>query len=47
MQTGQKGKEGVVMPADVVSQTLDKYKEAFEKLVGMTWNMALEQKRAT
>ncbi|KAK5001487.1 hypothetical protein LTR28_012585, partial [Elasticomyces elasticus] len=32
-----KGKEGVEMPEEVVRRTGDGYKEAFEKLVGKSW----------
>ena len=34
---GLKGKEGVVMPDEVVSKTSEKYQEAFEQLTGKKW----------
>ncbi len=33
-----KGKQGVEMPEEVVRKTQEKYKEAFEKLVGRPWS---------
>ena len=38
---GLKGKEGVVMPDDVVSKTSEKYQEAFEQLTGKKWEEPL------
>ncbi|KAK5692123.1 Bifunctional purine biosynthetic protein ade1 [Elasticomyces elasticus] len=35
--TGNKGKEGVRMPDEVVKATTEKYTEAFEKLTGKKW----------
>jgi phosphoribosylaminoimidazole-succinocarboxamide synthase len=35
---GLKGKEGVVVPEDVVKRTAEKYKEAFEKITGEKWS---------
>ncbi|KAK5732029.1 Bifunctional purine biosynthetic protein ade1 [Elasticomyces elasticus] len=35
--TGNKGKEGVRMPDDVVKATTEKYTEAYEKLTGRKW----------
>ncbi|KAK4892917.1 Bifunctional purine biosynthetic protein ade1 [Elasticomyces elasticus] len=35
--TGNKGKEGVRMPDEVVKATTEKYTEAFEKLTGRKW----------
>ena len=34
---GLKGKEGVEIPADVVQNTWDRYKDAYERLVGKKW----------
>ncbi|MCJ1393955.1 Bifunctional purine biosynthetic protein ade1 [Xylographa bjoerkii] len=34
---GHKGKQGVEMPEDVMNKTAEKYREAFERLVGKTW----------
>ncbi|KAM3068285.1 Bifunctional purine biosynthetic protein ade1 [Clarireedia jacksonii] len=39
---GLKGKEGVTMPDDIVAQTAQKYREAFEKLTGRKWEDALK-----
>ncbi|MCJ1400304.1 Bifunctional purine biosynthetic protein ade1 [Xylographa trunciseda] len=35
---GLKGLQGVEMPEDVMSKTAEKYKEAFERLVGKSWS---------
>ena len=35
---GLKGKEGVEIPADVVQSTWDRYKDAYERLVGKKWD---------
>lgn len=32
-----KGKENVELPADIVSMSADRYKEAYEMLVGKSW----------
>lgn len=32
--SGLKGKEGVELPADIVDKSVDRYKEAYEMLVG-------------
>lgn len=37
VQSGQKGKEGVEMPEEVIRETHDKYKEAYQLLVGEQW----------
>lgn len=37
VQSGLKGKEGVELPEEVVRDTLDKYKEAYQLLVGEPW----------
>jgi phosphoribosylaminoimidazole-succinocarboxamide synthase len=34
---GLKGKQGVRMPEEVVKNTAEKYREAFEKLTGQKW----------
>ncbi|MCJ1431846.1 Bifunctional purine biosynthetic protein ade1 [Xylographa pallens] len=34
---GLKGKQGVEMPEDVMNKTAEKYREAFERLVGKKW----------
>ncbi len=39
---GLQGKEGVELPADVVKETGRRYREAFERLVGKTF----EQRRS-
>ncbi|EKD15792.1 uncharacterized protein L3040_003152 [Drepanopeziza brunnea f. sp. 'multigermtubi'] len=39
---GLKGKPSVVMPEDIVKNTADKYREAFEKLTGKKWLEAIE-----
>jgi len=36
-RNGLKGKEEVEMPSDVVSNTLDRYKEAYQTLSGKRW----------
>lgn len=36
--SGFKGKEGVEMPDDVVTETSKKYREAYEKLTGRRWS---------
>ncbi|KAL8722958.1 MAG: hypothetical protein Q9225_000650 [Loekoesia sp. 1 TL-2023] len=38
---GLKGKGGVKMPNEIVARTEEKYREAFEKLTGRTWNELL------
>lgn len=38
---GLKGKQGVRMPENVVAETAEKYREAFEKLTGKKWSEAL------
>ncbi|KAI9641062.1 Bifunctional purine biosynthetic protein ade1 [Ciborinia camelliae] len=40
---GLKGKQGVAMPEDIMSQTAEKYREAFEKLTGRKWEDALKE----
>lgn len=40
---GLKGKQGVRMPENVVVETAEKYREAFEKLTGKKWSEALEE----
>jgi len=35
---GLKGKEGVVMPEEVVKETAGKYREAYERLTGKQWH---------
>ncbi|KAK5111894.1 Bifunctional purine biosynthetic protein ade1 [Meristemomyces frigidus] len=35
--TGNKGKEGVAMPEEIVKATSEKYAEAYEKLTGKKW----------
>ncbi|TKA62666.1 hypothetical protein B0A55_10060 [Friedmanniomyces simplex] len=35
--TGNKGREGVALPEDIVKRTTEKYTEAYEKLTGKTW----------
>lgn len=37
LRNGLKGKEGVEMPPDVVANTLDRYKEAYQTLTGKRW----------
>jgi phosphoribosylaminoimidazole-succinocarboxamide synthase len=39
---GLKGKQGVRMPEEVVRETAEKYREAFEMLTGRKWSDALE-----
>lgn len=34
---GLKGKEGIEVPADVVNDTVEKYREAFERVTGQKW----------
>ena len=46
-KTGLKGKPDVKMPEDVVSGTAEKYKEAFEKLTGKSWEEALKGATST
>lgn len=41
-----KGKQGVRIPSDVVSGTVEKYREAFELLTGRKWEDALKGKNA-
>ena len=36
--SGFKGKEGVEMSEDVVTETANKYREAYEKLTGKQWS---------
>ncbi|KAJ8058372.1 hypothetical protein OCU04_012564 [Sclerotinia nivalis] len=40
---GLKGKQGVAMPDEIMSQTAQKYREAFEKLTGRKWEDALKE----
>jgi phosphoribosylaminoimidazole-succinocarboxamide synthase len=40
---GLKGKEGVSMPDDVVKGTAKRYQEAFEKLTGEQWDVAVRE----
>ncbi|APA07263.1 hypothetical protein sscle_02g020330 [Sclerotinia sclerotiorum 1980 UF-70] len=40
---GLKGKQGVAMPDEIISQTAEKYREAFEKLTGRKWEDALKE----
>lgn len=35
--TGNKNKEGVIVPENVVQETASKYREAYEKLTGSSW----------
>ena len=42
---GLKGKDGVSMPNDVVQNTEEKYGEAFERLVGKSWEEVLANRR--
>jgi phosphoribosylaminoimidazole-succinocarboxamide synthase len=42
VKEGLKGEEGVRMPEDVVKETAKKYREAFEKLTGGSWEDALK-----
>lgn len=42
VKTGNKGKEGVSMPEDIMLETAEKYREAFEKLTGKKWLDALK-----
>ncbi|KAI9719995.1 MAG: hypothetical protein M1812_003120 [Candelaria pacifica] len=42
VKTGQKGKEGVEMPEDIVNATSKRYQEAYEKLVGKKWDPAID-----
>ena len=37
-ESGFKGNEGVEMPEDVVTETANKYREAYEKLTGKQWS---------
>ncbi|MCJ1317404.1 Bifunctional purine biosynthetic protein ade1 [Xylographa vitiligo] len=37
---GLKGKQGVEMPGAVMSKTAEKYREAFERLVGKKWGLS-------
>ncbi|KAF2456796.1 putative phosphoribosylaminoimidazole-succinocarboxamide synthase [Lineolata rhizophorae] len=39
---GLKGKEGVMMPEEIVRETADKYREAFERLTGKPWAQVWE-----
>lgn len=43
MTTGQKGKEGAEMPAEVVEKTKGRYTEVFERLTGSTLEEALKK----
>jgi phosphoribosylaminoimidazole-succinocarboxamide synthase len=36
--TGVAGKEGILMPQEVVDETAAKYKEAYELLTGKKWS---------
>ncbi|KAL9637467.1 MAG: hypothetical protein Q9164_002166 [Protoblastenia rupestris] len=38
VQTSQKGKEGVIMPEEIIANTLDRYKEAYRVLLNKTWD---------
>ena len=38
---GLKGKDGVEMTDEVTKETASKYREAFEKLTGQSWEDAL------
>lgn len=40
-QEGLKGKQGVAMPEEVVKNTAEKYRDAFEKLTGKKWSDAI------
>lgn len=42
---GLKGKQGVKMPEEVVKNTAEKYREAFEQLTGRKWADALASSR--
>ncbi|KAI9769281.1 MAG: Bifunctional purine biosynthetic protein ade1 [Candelina submexicana] len=42
VKTGQKGKNGVEMPEDIVEATTKRYQEAYEKLVGKKWDHAID-----
>ncbi|KAL8739143.1 MAG: hypothetical protein Q9181_000172 [Wetmoreana brouardii] len=41
---GLKGKQGVEMPAEIVTKTKEKYREAFEKLTGRRWTEEIADK---
>ena len=38
VDSGQKGKEGVIMPDRIVAKTHEGYKKAFERLIGQPWS---------
>lgn len=40
VRNGLKGKEGVVMPDEVVTSTSERYKEAYQSLTGRRWFVA-------
>ncbi len=42
VKTGQKGKQGVEIPEDIVEATSKRYQEAYEKLVGKRWDPATD-----
>ena len=37
IETGKKGQEGVSVPDEIVQRTVDKYREAYNRLVGTKW----------
>ena len=39
---GLKGRQGVIMPQEIVNKTAEKYREAFEKLTGQKWADAIK-----
>ena len=42
---GLKGREGVTLPDEVVARTSEKYREAFEKIVGRKWEDVRNENR--
>ncbi len=42
MREGLKGKQGVKIPQEIVHNTAEKYREAFEKLTGQKWADAIK-----
>ncbi|ESZ89458.1 phosphoribosylaminoimidazole-succinocarboxamide synthase [Sclerotinia borealis F-4128] len=42
-EEGLKGQQGVAMPEEIMLQTAEKYREAFEKLTGRKWEDALKE----
>jgi phosphoribosylaminoimidazole-succinocarboxamide synthase len=39
---GLKGRQGVIMPQEIVNKTAEKYRDAFEKLTGQKWADAIK-----